>query len=70
MTPVERVIQAYGGASALARRLGISRNAVSDWRRNGRVPEDRVEQIKEVTGLSEHLIRPDLYPVPDQGAAA
>ncbi len=62
MQIVDRIIEAYGGAAALARRLGISRNAISDWRSKQRVPVERVLEIERLTGISRHEIRPDIYP--------
>ena len=70
MSPVEKVIEAYGGASALARRLGISRNAIALWRKVGRVPSSRVDDIADLTGLPKHELRPDLFEAPATGSAA
>lgn len=70
MSPVEKVIEAYGGASALARRLGISRNAVALWRKVGRLPLNRVDEIASITGLPKHELRPDAFSAPTAGAAA
>lgn len=58
---VERVISAYGGGSALARRIGVSRNAISQWHASGRIPAERVLEIERLTGVSRHDIRPDIY---------
>lgn len=65
MQIVDRIIDAYGGAAALARRLRISRNAISDWRAKQRVPVSRVLEIERVTGIPRHEIRPDIYPAPN-----
>lgn len=70
MKIVDRVIETYGGAAALARRLGISRNAVSDWRSKQRVPVERVLDIEKLTGIPRHEIRPDIYPPPQSIEAA
>ncbi len=40
--------------------LGITQGAVSQWRR---VPAGRVLDVERVTGISRHVLRPDLYPV-------
>lgn len=42
----------------LARQLGITRSAVSQW---DRVPLERVPDVARVTGLEWHEIRPDHY---------
>lgn len=55
-----------GGAAAIGRELGISREAVVQWRR---CPAERVIQVEKLTGgqVSRHQLRPDLYPL--EGAA-
>jgi len=54
----------------LARRLGISQQAVSKWR--GRVPAEKVLAYAEATGwkVTPHDLRPDLYPSIDDGLPA
>ncbi len=47
--------------SELARKLGISRAAVSAW---DYVPEDRVEEVSEYTHIPPEKIRPDKFPGP------
>lgn len=60
-SPVLKVIiQRVGSVSALARALGISVAAVSGWRE---VPPDRVLQVEELTGVSRHIQRPDVFGV-------
>lgn len=60
-SPVLKVIiQRAGSVSALARALGISVAAVSGWRE---VPPDRVLQVEELTGVSRHIQRPDVFGV-------
>lgn len=46
----------------LSRLLGISAPSVWEWRRRGRIPAERVLQVERVTGVSRHILRPDLYP--------
>lgn len=70
MNIVDRIVEAYGGAAALARRLGISRNAISDWRAANCIPAERVLDIERLTGVPRHLIRPDIYPPPQEGAVS
>jgi len=65
---VDQVFSAYGGASALARLIGISRTAVSLWRKQQRVPVTRVLEIERLTGIPRHKLRPDIYPVNDAEA--
>ncbi|EMD2746394.1 MULTISPECIES: YdaS family helix-turn-helix protein [Enterobacterales] len=61
MNGIENAINRSGSASALGALIGVSKMAVSQWRRKG-VPADRVLQIYGVTGVTPHELRPDLYP--------
>jgi len=61
MPGIEKAVQAVGSAAALARLMGVTKMAVSHWRRSG-VPPDRVRKIAEFTGVTPHELRPDLYP--------
>jgi DNA-binding transcriptional regulator YdaS (Cro superfamily) len=58
-----RAKQRAGGAKALADMLGISIQAIGQWRK---VPPLRVLQIEYRTGVPRHELRPDLYPAPDR----
>lgn len=46
------------GHRALARILGVSQAAISQWRR---VPPARCLQIEKVLGVSRHDQRPDIF---------
>lgn len=67
----EIITQAFeraGSASELARRLGITPAAVLQW---DRVPPNRVLAVEAVTGLSRHVLRPDIFgPLPSSVEAA
>jgi DNA-binding transcriptional regulator YdaS (Cro superfamily) len=65
-TAIQDVLKAAGGPAALARELRISTAAVSQWRR---VPVDRVLKVEELTGLSRHQLRPDVYGPASEAAA-
>lgn len=56
---LERAIGAAGGVRALARAVGVSQPAVSNWKR---VPADRVLSVEASTGIPRGELRPDLYP--------
>ncbi len=56
-----------GGNSGLGRLLGISPQAVSQWRQ---VPADRVLEIERATGLSRHELRPDIFDAQPGGHGA
>jgi TorA maturation chaperone TorD len=51
-------IRAAGGASELARRIGISQPSVSNWER---VPAERVAAVEAATGIARAVLRPDLF---------
>lgn len=55
---LQQAIEAAGGVSELARKIGISQPSVSNW---SRIPAERVAVIEEVTGVSRALLRPDLF---------
>ncbi|MGO4135149.1 transcriptional regulator [Rhizobium brockwellii] len=64
MMSLDKAKKAVGGPAELARRIGISIQAVSQWKK---VPGDRVLAVERVTGVSRSSLRPDLYP-PDPPA--
>ncbi len=55
---LDEAIQAVGGVTELARRIGIAQPSVSNW---DRVPADRVVAVETVSGISRMHLRPDLY---------
>src|ERR1043165_870774 len=56
-----QAIQAVGGVSELARRIGISQPSVSNW---DKVPAERVLAVEAATGIARVRLRPDLYQEP------
>ena len=58
--------QKRGLKTRVAKRLGITHGAVSQWRQ---VPAERVLDIERETGISRHQLRPDLYPANDLSPA-
>lgn len=67
---VDTAIEEAGGGSALAkaftkRGTRITPQGISDWKRKGRVPAERVLALEEILGgrITRHELRPDLYPV-------
>ena len=40
-----------------------SQGTVANWIRAGRVPAHMVLTIERLTGVSRHLLRPDIYPI-------
>lgn len=55
---IKDVAATVGGVVALARRLGLSRGAVSAW---SRVPERHLLAVERVTGISRARLRPELF---------
>lgn len=64
-------IKEAGGPAIVGAALGISREAVQQWRR---CPAERAIQLERLTAgkFTRHQLRPDLYPleeaVPDEAA--
>ncbi|MCJ2127993.1 transcriptional regulator [Methylobacterium sp. E-045] len=53
-----RAIHAAGSARALAKSLGISDQALSQW---VRTPALRVLDVERISKISRHDLRPDIY---------
>jgi len=70
-TPFEALQDAVGQAgsqSALARICGVSQTAVWKWLQSSkRLPAEYCLAVERETGVSKHLLRPDIYPA-DVGA--
>jgi DNA-binding transcriptional regulator YdaS (Cro superfamily) len=49
-----------GSVSRLARAIGVTPQAVSQWHDP---PANRVLAIERATGVSRHRLRPDIYPL-------
>jgi DNA-binding transcriptional regulator YdaS (Cro superfamily) len=60
MVDIQKLLQEQGrGAkSRIARELGVTPGAISQWRE---VPADRVLDIEKLTGISRHVLRPDVF---------
>ena len=62
---IEKAIAGARTRAELARRLGITRQAVGQWKR---IPAERVIDVERATGVPRGELRPDLYS-PIAGAA-
>jgi len=64
MNALEKAINAAGGASRLAEKIGLSPMAISHWknRHKGFIPSGHVLSVFQATGVPPHELRPDLYP--------
>ena len=63
---IKRASAVIGSATVLARKLGVSRVALYQW---PRCPAERVLAVEAATGgiVTRHELRPDLYPVENDG---
>jgi DNA-binding transcriptional regulator YdaS (Cro superfamily) len=59
---LKEAIKAAGGLRPLARELGMSMQALSQWKR---VPAHRILQVEAVTGIARERLRPELYRLED-----
>ncbi len=55
---LNEVFAATGTAAALGAFLGVSRSAVSQWKK---VPLRYLKQVSDLTGIPRRRLRPDLY---------
>ena len=56
---LQEAIDKAGGAARVAAVIGISRPAVSQWKR---CPAERVIELSRLSGVPRSRLRPDLYP--------
>jgi DNA-binding transcriptional regulator YdaS (Cro superfamily) len=65
-TPLEALtgaVDRIGSQSAFARALGVAQPTVWKWLQSGkRLPAENVLTVERETGVSRHLLRPDIYP--------
>lgn len=60
---LKEAISVAGSSHKLARSLGISAQAIWEWKKPGReIPPPRVIEIERITGVSRSKLRPDLWP--------
>lgn len=68
LTPFEALCEAYeiaGSQPALAAICGVTQGTVSKWlNKSKRLPPEHVIPVETATGVSRHLLRPDIYPLP------
>jgi len=63
MKPITTAIQGLkGGQAAMARLLGVKPQAVNQWAKGRRpIPARHVLAIEAATGVSRHVLRPDVF---------
>lgn len=60
-----------GNQSRFADAIGTSQQNISNWlRKEQQLPAEFVLAAERETGIARHVWRPDIYPAPDQAAAA
>ena len=59
MTPLQNAIEKATGQAKLAADLGVSAQAITNWKRDG-VPEERCPAIERLTGVRCEELRPDI----------
>jgi len=64
---LNRAIENAGGIVALAAAVGVTHQAISQWRR---CPPLRVLDVERATGIPRHELRPDIYPSPSAMASS
>lgn len=65
-SPLERAKERVGGQDKLAKLIGVTPQAVSQW---DEVPPLRVLAVEAASGVPRHELRPDLYPVEAEARA-
>ena len=55
---IREAAEKVGGVVALAHALGLTKGAVSQWER---VPPEHVLKLEGLTGVSRHVLRPDIF---------
>ena len=69
LTPYEALklaLESAGSQTKFAMICGVRQPAVSKWLQSGkRLPAGHVLAVEAATNVSRHLLRPDLYPLPE-----
>lgn len=67
LTPLEALelaVSRAGSQSALARICGVGQPAVWKWLQSSkRLPAEHIIAVEAATGVSRHLLRPDIHPL-------
>jgi len=58
MEALQQFFSGRGMRVHLAKELGITPGAISQW---AKVPADRVLSVERITGVSRHRLRPDVF---------
>jgi DNA-binding transcriptional regulator YdaS (Cro superfamily) len=58
---IQTAADIVGSRSNLARVFGVSRSCITQWQRRKRIPASRVIEFEKITGISRHVLRPDIF---------
>ena len=58
---LQKIRETLGMQSKLAKHLGVTRQAISDW---PVVPINRLQEVEEFTGIDRAMLRPDIFDRP------
>lgn len=67
MEPIDLAIAGAGSLTELARRLRVSPQRVSNWKRRG-IPKVMVLAVEKASGVPRHKLNSSLYPRERQAA--
>jgi DNA-binding transcriptional regulator YdaS (Cro superfamily) len=72
MTPEElkKAVEAAGGQTAVAKKIGCTSQAVSKWCNTGEVPVKRLVAFERATGVPRQDLYPDLFKTKPRRKAA
>jgi DNA-binding transcriptional regulator YdaS (Cro superfamily) len=71
LTALQKAVAISGGQVALAKKLGLKQGHVWWWlNRSKRIPAEQTIAVEQLTGVSRHELRPDVFGhVPEDRAA-
>lgn len=66
MAALQRAVEHFGSRTALARALGVTLMAITQWFKRGRVPPERCIAIETACDgkVTRHELRPDVFGPP------
>ncbi len=72
MNRVEQIIESLGpgGASRLAKACNVKPQNITRWQKTGQVPAHHCLAVEQVTGISRHELRPDVFGASEQDSAS
>jgi hypothetical protein len=65
LTVIREAAEKVGGVGELARKLGVSRQAIDQWTE---VPLERADELERITGIPRSRLRPDLFAGADESS--